>query len=38
MDGIREKAENSLKQLKEFYVVEKQSIEKKLVSEKEKNH
>eukprot|EP00347_Sterkiella_histriomuscorum_P002884 403366426 len=38
IDAIREKAESSLNQLKQFYVVEKQSIEQKLMDEKMKNH
>ena len=37
MDLIRQKAESSLKQLKQFYIGEKQNIECKLLDEKRKN-
>ncbi len=37
MDAIRQKAEQSLKQLKQFYISEKQNIEGKLLDEKRKN-
>ena len=36
INQIRDKAENSLNQLKQFYEIEKKSIERKLQSERQK--
>jgi hypothetical protein len=37
MDYIREKAESSIKQLRQFYMSEKLGIEAKLIKEKKRN-